>query len=351
MSRKISEIQDSIITEKETFSELNSLTPKPDTSQTFLDDIQSPSKVALWRLFIRLIATEIKFHEDLFDTHAAEVEQRAKDIVPATSRSLVIDAKEFQFGDDLIFNETTKKFSYTDTTSTSAGLKRIVTQASVLDANRVVTYKVAKTVAGALAKLDGAELTSFTTYIDQKKVPGTKTVIRSTDADSLKVAYTIEYDPLVLKADGSLIDDGTFPIQEAIDKYIEGLPFDSAFRVQDLTNAIEAARGSVNAIADVVEARDVVASYTDILLINTETFQPFAGYFVTVDETGTEAVPVPGSINVLTPADYNATIFYVIGSFARQAGIVFKSNVAITVPEAFDTTKWDTVSNLTFIST
>lgn len=351
MARSIETIYQEMITEKETFSSLDTLVPNPDSSQTFLADLITASKVAIWRLMFWVAAVSIFTHEKLFDSFVAFVEQRARDIVPATSRSLVIDAKEFQNGDELVFNETTRQFSYIDTTSADAIAKRIVTQASVLDANRVVTYKVAQDDVTGLKKLTASQLTSFTTYVDQKKVPGTKTVIVTDDADSLKVAYTIEYDPLVLKLDGSLIDDGTFPIQEAIDGYIEGLPFDSAFRVQDLTNAIEAARGAKNSIADVVQARDVVATYTDILLINTETYQPFAGYFTTVDETGSEAAPVAGSINVLTPADYNATIPYLLGDFARQNGIVFKSNVAIPIPEAFDSTKWDTVSNLTFIST
>lgn len=350
MSRSISEIQQSIIDEKENATELQGLLPAPDTSQNFLQDIQSPSKVAIWRTFIRVIASAIKFHEDLFDAFTAKVEARAIEIVPGTSRALVIIAKAFQNGDSLVFDPLTGKFSYEDTTSVTALAKKIITQASVIDSNRVVTYKVAKTVSSAPAKLSASELTSFTTYIDETKVAGTKTVIITDDADFLKIAYTIEYDPLVLAADGSLIDDGTFPIQEAINGYIEGLPFDSKFTVQGLTDAIQAARGSTNAVADVVQARDAVATYIDVLTINTESYQPFAGHFSTVDETGTEAVPVYGDIPILTPSDYDSTVIYGLGDLSRQGGIVYKSNVSIAVPEAFNSTKWDTVSNITFIS-
>ena len=350
-ARTIKEIFDAMITEKETFSELDSLTPKPDSSQTYLEDIQSPSKVAVWRNFMWNTSTQIKFHEDLFEAHADKVEARALEIIPQTDRRLALLAKEFQNGDALVFDSNTGQFSYEDTTSTDAIAKQIITQASVVSANRVVTYKVAKDDgAGGLEKLTSTEKTSFATYVDDTIVAGTKVTIISEDPDFLKVAYTIQYDPLVLKADGSLIDDGTFPVQEAIDAYVEGLPFDGLFRVQDLTDAIQAARGVVNAVADVVEASDAVAGYTDILGINTETYNPFSGHMATVNETGSESSPVYGSIPILNAATYDSTITYSSGDFVVFNGITYKSNTAIGTPEAFDSAKWDTVSNLTFIA-
>jgi len=348
MSRTIEEIQDVIITEKETFSELNSLTPNPDSSQTFLEDIRSPSKVSIWRLFFRIIATSEKFHEDLFDAHADKVETRAVEIIPQTDRRLAILAKDFQFGDELLFDDEAR-FSYADTTSTDAIAKQIISQASVKSANRIATYKVAKTSGNTLISLTSPEKTAFTTYVDDTLVSGTKVIIISEDADFLKVAYTIQYSPLVLSADGSLIDDGTFPVQEAIDAYIQGLDFNGLFVVQDLTDSIQQARGVKNAVADVVQVSDAVAGYTDVLLINTETYQPFSGHLATVDETGTESAPIYGSVPIITAAAYDSTITYLLDDFVTFGGIVYKSNVAISIPEAFNTTKWDTVSNITFI--
>lgn len=352
MARTIQEIYDSMITEKETFSSLDELVPNPESSQTFLQDLTSASKVAIWRLLMWVVAFAIFTHESLFDVYAATVEERAKDIIPATSRNLVIVAKEFQYGDDLVFDDATGKFSYVDTTSPDALDKQIVSQASVLDANRVVTYKIAKDDgAGGLEKLDTAEKTAFETYIDQTKVAGTKTIVITDDADFLKVAYTIQYDPLVLKADGSLIEDGSFPIQEAIDAYIQGLPFDSEFRVMDLTDSIQLARGVNNAVADVVEAKGVsIDDYQNILNDTRESYLPVAGHMKTVDETGSELSPVIGSINVLTPTDYEESVVYSPGDFTRYQGVVYKNNTTTLAPEDFDPDKWDTVSNLTFVT-
>ena len=350
MARTIEEILDAMIAEKETASELNALTPLPDSSQNYLEDIQSPSKVSVWRNFMWNTSTQMKLHEDLFDAHADAVEARAIEIIPETDRRLAILAKKFQYGDELVFDSETGQFSYEDTTSTDAVAKQIVSQASVKSANRVVTYKVAKTSGLTLIALTSPEKTAFDTYVDDTITAGTKVTIISAAADFLKAAYTIQYNPLVLKSDGSLIDDGTFPVQEAINSYIQGLPFDGLFRVVDLTDSVQAARGVINAVADVIEASDAVVGYTDILGINTESYNPFSGHMATVDETGSETVPVYGSVPILSAGAYNATVTYGLGDFAVQGGITYKANVAIGVPEAFDSTKWDTVSNITFIA-
>ena len=342
MSRSISEIFDSIITEKETFSSLDDLVPNPDSAQTFLDDLTSSSKVAIWRLQFWVMAVAIFIHESLFDTFKADVETRALEIIPATTRFYVLEALKFQLGDELIFTDGTFKFE--DSTSAAALAKKIITQASARDINQVVTLKIAKDDgSGGLEKLTPTEVTAFEAYLDNIKIAGTKTIVISDDPDLLKVAYTIQFDPLVMKEDGTLIEDGTSPVQEAIDAYIEGLPFDSIFRVQDLTDAIQLARGVVNAVADVVEAKFALLDFEDILAVQTETYLPNAGYLITD----------PSPILVLTPADYDALLSYSITNQVRFNGIVFEANQSVSPGESPSTNpeKWDSVSNMTFIST
>ena len=342
MSRSIQTIFNEIIVEKETFSSLSGLTSPvtPDTSQNLLADLTSTSKVAIWRLKFWVQAVAIFIHESLFDTFKSDVEKRALEIIPGTTRFYVLEALKFQFGDELVFVDG--RFKFADSTSSAALAKQIVEQASARDINQVVTLKIAKDDgSGGLEKLTATEKTAFEAYINQVKIAGTKTIIISDDPDLLKLAYTIEFDPLVMKSDGTLIEDGTSPVQEAMDAYIEGLPFDSTFRVQDLTDAIQAARGVVNAIADVIEAKFGALAFSDILAVQTEIYLPNAGYLVTD----------PSPIVILTPADYDSSLTYVIGDQRRFEGIVFEAIVNIPTPEAFDSTKWKTLSNLTFIST
>jgi len=114
MARSISVIFDEIIDEKETFTSLDALVPNPDSSQTFLADLTSTSKVAIWRLIFWVVAFAIHAHEKLFDEHVKVVEARALEIIPGTTLYYVVESKKFQNGDDLIFDETTGKFSYLD---------------------------------------------------------------------------------------------------------------------------------------------------------------------------------------------------------------------------------------------
>ena len=344
MSRSIQEIFDEIIVEKETFSSLDGLEPPviPDPSQTFLTELTSSSKVALWQLSFWVQAVAIFIHESLFDVFKSDVETRALEIIPATTRFYVIEALKFQLGDELVFTDGTFKFA--DSTSAAALAKQIVKQASARDINEVVTLKIAKDDgSGGLEKLTTIEKTAFEAYLNKIKIAGIKTIVISDDPDLLKVAYTIEFDPLVMKSDGTLIEDGTSPVQEAIDSYIEGLPFDSTFKVMELTDSIQTARGVTNAVADVIEARFGTLAFTDILIVPTEIYLPNAGYLVTD----------PSPILVLTPSLYESGTSYSIGQQVRFNGIVFEANQSVSSGEspATNPEKWDTVSNLTFIST
>jgi len=370
MSRSVSQIFDEMITEKETFSSLDTLVPNPDTAQTFLDDLTSSSKVAIWRLQLWVMAFGIFVHEQLFDQHVISIQNAAKEVTPGVLLWYAAEAKKFQNGDSLVFNTTTSKFEYTDSTSAAALAKQIITVASARDISQVVTLKVAKTVATVVQALTAAEKASFGVYLDEIKIAGTKTLVISDPPDSLKIAYTIEYDPQILTSQGVLIEDGvTLPIQVAIDTYIEvqdpddpttGLPFDSTFRVQDLTAAIQGATGVVNVVADVIEARTIATSYVDILIVQTEDYLANSGYLATVDSSGTEAAPVVGNVEVLTAAQ--APVYLTTGAaYTADVSLVrfddgvidtiYKANVNIADPAgAFDPAKWETTANLTLIS-
>ena len=341
MARTPQQIFDIIITEKETFSSLDELVPNPEASQTFLQDLTSTSKVAIWRLKFWVIAVAIFIHESLFDQHVTEVEDRAKEITPGVTPWYVSEAKDFQLGDEFVFNEDTRVFEYEDTTSAEAIAKQIIEQASARDVNTVVTLKVAKDDgSGGLEKLTASEKTAFEAYLTQFKIAGTKTFVISDDPDLLKLAYTIQFDPLVLKVDGTLIEDATSPVQEAIDAYIEGLPFDSTFRVQDLTDAIQSARGVVNAVADVVATKFAALTFEDILAVPTQDNLPNAGYYATD----------PSPIIIATPVAWSAAVSYLIGDPVRFEGIVYEALTNNTNKQPDENpTDWETVSNLTFL--
>jgi hypothetical protein len=278
MSRTIQEIYDEIIDEKESFSSLDDLVPNPDSSQTFLSDLTSTSKVAVWRLISWVIAFAIWTHEQLFDVFVAEVEEKAKDQITGTARWYSVVSKEWQYGYDLEWDETTRKYIYSDTTSTEAVASRLVTQASATEVANLLKIKVAQGAVGSLSKLSTTEKDSFDAYIAQIKFAGTATSIISDNPDTLETDYTIVYDPLVLDANGVLISDGTTkPVEVAITNYIQGLPFDGILKVIDLTDAVQEAEGVTNAVCTKAEATSG-AGTVDILAVSTQKYEPVAGY-------------------------------------------------------------------------
>lgn len=56
---------DYMIAEKQTNSNLNNLVPNPDTNQTLLNDLTTPSKVADWRLWIWVVANSSQIRQDI----------------------------------------------------------------------------------------------------------------------------------------------------------------------------------------------------------------------------------------------------------------------------------------------
>ena len=348
MSRTIDEIFQAMKTEAQNFDSLSELTPPviPDKSQPLLSQITSTSKVGIFNLLLFVQAVAIWIHEKLFDTFKADIEKTALNIRPANTRFYIIEALKFQLNDELVFIDGTFKFK--DTTSTAASQSRVIKFASVSDINAVVTIKVATrtTPTSSLSPLLPEVKTSFENYINKIKVAGTKVIVISNDPDILKVAYTITFDPLVMKETGFLLEEPgatITPVQEAINTYIEGLSGEQVFRVQDLTDAIQLARGVKIAIADVVAAKFGALIFSDILAVPTETYLPSSGYLITD----------PSPIVVLTPDLYDPLDSFSVGNQTRFEGVVFEANQSVAPGEspATNPEKWETISNLTYIST
>lgn len=260
MARTVDEIYNAIITEKETMSDLSSLLPDPETASNLLSDLTSSSKVAVWRLYFRVMAYAIWIHEKLFDAHKTEVEALANTLVTGTLLWYQQQALLFQYGDTLVWNTTTLRWEY-PATATGA---QIVTRASAIEASGQVRIKVAKdNGSGGLTPLTTSEETALTTYMNRIKFAGTNLAITNLTADLLKLSMTIYYDPLLLDSDGVLISDGTTrPVDEAITSYIQGLPFDGVFNKTALVDAVQNATGVIDPVLNSSEAKIGTGSYS-----------------------------------------------------------------------------------------
>ena len=277
MSRDLKTILDSIITEKETRSTLDGLTPLNTDAQEFLDRLSSTSKVARWLNFFYFMAFAIKIHEDIFDLHKAEVEATADLLIVGTARWLQTKALEYQDGDSLQFNAANGTYGYA-TVVDSTDAKRVVQRAAVREEGGIVIFKVANASGSTITPLTASEKTGFNRYIKKISPAGTQMSIISDSADVLHVELTIKYSPLVLTSAGELkTDNSVKPVEDAINNYISNLDFNGVFNLTKLVDAVQLASGVDDVYITLAEARAASAStFTDV--VPTNEYVTNAGY-------------------------------------------------------------------------
>lgn len=86
MARSIQDIQQEIYQAKE--------------NEPALNELNSTSKTAIWRLMIYIVSVAIWSLEKLFDLHKKEVDERLSELKPHTARWYRNKALAFQYGFD-----------------------------------------------------------------------------------------------------------------------------------------------------------------------------------------------------------------------------------------------------------
>lgn len=306
MARTLAQVYESLIAGKEANSDLDDLTPNPETLSTLYtyDNFKSlansairalsTSKVAVWRLILFVTAFGIWMQEALYDVFTAEIEDTLENREYGQLPWYVERAKEFQLGDQLEWIDD----SYYGYSTIDEDIQ-IVTQAAATVANGTVYVKAAKGDIGSLEKLTTDELAAFERYMKGSQEPyaedgiapaGTSLTVISEDPDELRFAIEVFYDAIVLDSDGYLLSDGTTkPVEDAITDYIQQIPFDSKFRIIDLVDAIQAASGVVNVVLSSCDAKTSSQAWVDATDVTAETgqqYSTYAGYMKMGDDYG-----------------------------------------------------------------
>lgn len=282
MARSIAEIYNAIIAIKEGNSELDGLLPLNESSQEFLDANSSGSKVAIWRLWCWIFATVSWLQEVLLDKHKAEIDYAISHTPYGTLQWYYKIVLAFQLGYDLIWDTERNQYVYTDTTSAAAIESRIIKRAAVSVGNGQLQFKVAKLQNGVPVPLDtstdiDSERTTLTAYLTHMAYPGTNIVLISEDADELRLDAVIYFDPLVLNPDGSsVVDNAVYPVSDAVNSFIQQLPFNGRMNRQKLVDAIQAVDGIQDIVMNAVERRYGSLEYE----ATGREYIPFAGHMV-----------------------------------------------------------------------
>jgi|SRR5690554_1400137 len=241
---RTTDIYNEILDEKSNYTELNDLQPSIDDSQQLADDLNTTSKVGVWRLFVWIIASRIADLQNLFTQHKNAVEQRSRELVLGNLPWYQKKALEFQYGHALEWNATTLQYEY----PTEDAASRIVKLASANEGvNREVIIKVADLQGNTPTQLTQSQLDALNAYLDRIKFAGVNVTAVSRPADLFKVDLKVYYDPLVMASDGSLISDSSvFPVEDAINNYLKNLPFDGVFSVTEMIDQVQLADGVAN---------------------------------------------------------------------------------------------------------
>lgn len=271
MAHSIRYWYDVMIAEKETMANIQDLQPNIDSSQQLLTDLNTTSRVGVWRLILWIVATAAYALEIVFDLFKTDLEEISKRSRYGTLPWYAYISKKYQQGDVLVFNNEAYEYAVPDPG------KQIIKRVAVSEAGPSVLIKVAKLAGNTPVKLDALELSSFTYYINDEgiKPAGIVVNIISDDADLLKIYVKVKYDPLVMAADGSLIDTpSVFPVNLAIEEFISNLPFDGLLELCDLVDAIQLSEG-----VDAVYLLSAAAKYGAYSYQNfSESYSPYAGY-------------------------------------------------------------------------
>jgi hypothetical protein len=244
-----------------------------------LAGLTSISKVAIWRLFVFVVAFSIWVLENLFDTHKKEVDTIIDEKMPHRASWYRTKAKAFQYGFALI--PDTDKYDNTGIAPEQIEASKIIKYSAVTQSAGQILIKIATEVNGVLSPIAPEVKAAFEAYVLEIADCGVKYLIVNHLPDILLLNLKIFRDPLVLDSSGMSILNGNYPVQDAINEYMKELPFDGELVLAHLIDKLQKAEGVViphlvNAESQSIDINTNV--YNPAAPINVKTI-PVSGYF------------------------------------------------------------------------
>lgn len=213
------------------------------SKHTELEGLNSPSKVAIYRLWAYVVATVAWVQQELWGVLQNELDGLIRAQKLYTLYWWHNTALAYRHGHEL--DEQTGDYPARSTYSDDEiAASQIVSRAAVIELevnNRKHLFiKVAKTKDDKLAPLADAELKGLEQYFARIKPAGTKIVLFTGPPDQLRLSLDYYYDPLQLSETGARIDGtGNTPVQDAIREYLQVLKFNGEFTISDLERKLE----------------------------------------------------------------------------------------------------------------
>ena len=154
----------------------------------------------------------------------------------------------------------------------------MVKYAAVRDRGTSVQILVSGEKDGKPVALSNSVLTVFKEYMNRVKVAGVVLSIRSKNADKMVIMAKVYVDSLVINSDGTLISDGSKPVEEAINAYLANIVYGGTFNKTKLTNAILGVEGVSD--VEIGECSYMEDGGTEYTVIKGNNYTALGGCFV-----------------------------------------------------------------------
>lgn len=266
-----------------TIQEIQTLILQAKAQEPALNELNSTSKVAIWRLWVYIIAVAIWSLEKLFDQHRADIDKRLSELKPHTARWYRSKALAFQYGFDLLTDSD--KFNNTGHTEEQIEASKIVKYSAVVESpneGRLIV-KIAGEQGEQLQPITDAQKQAFEAYLSEIKDAGVRLSVVNYQPDILHLQMKIVYDPLVLDSNGQSITNAFNPIERTIKAYLKKLPFNGELVLAHLIDALQQAEGVKIPHLVLAQSKNITSSgeYGAFETIEISKI-PTAGYF-TID--------------------------------------------------------------------
>ena len=266
-----------------TIQEIQNLILQAKAQEPALNELNSTSKVAIWRLWVYIIAVAIWSLEKLFDQHRADIDKRLAELKPHTARWYRSKALAFQYGFDLL--PDSDKFNNQGHTEEAIEASKIVKYSAVIESKNEgrLIVKIAGEQGEQLQPITEPQKQAFEAYLQEIKDAGVRLSVVNYQPDVLHLQMKIVYDPLVLDGNGQSILHATKPVERAIKDYLKRLPFNGELVLAHLIDALQQAEGVKIPHLVLAQSKNITSSggYGAFETIEISKI-PTAGYF-TID--------------------------------------------------------------------
>lgn len=243
-----------------------------DSAKTFDEQF---SKVSFEALIINIVALACYLVERTFSTTSDEVDAAIDSRYVASIPWYREQALAYQHGYDLTYNEATRSYGYA-VDDPDARIVAFAAARETKDSNEVqrVQILVSKEEKQPLTE---DELSRFAHYMQRVAPAGSRLDVVSKASDRLQISAQVNYNPLLLTSEGKRITDGTSPVAEAIENYINSIKYGGVFNKTKLTDAIQGAEGVTDVI---LRSVDTATSNGDFITLDGNNYASTSGSFV-----------------------------------------------------------------------